>query len=253
MQRLTQPARNKSLINFQGKQNPPNVHAYQKEDFDMKECTFTPKINRKSRYIDEKDELYCKEEGYTESQGPRYEMLYNKRLEYKQHKKEIKSILEDQREGKYAECTFQPEKFSKYNGFTMNDKMTIDERMEIWEKRKEEKLKEWRKNQDEKMVSGCTFTPKINPLNERVLKAYPQNIASSEFLRNGLQSYFQRKEHARKMIERTKVTQSKSVIQKGGYSYAKGHYDKTVGKNRNNVSINQAIISLHDDLHQINM
>ena len=39
--------------------------------------------------------------------------------------------------------------------------MSIDERMNIWEKRKEDKLKEWRKEKEEKIEDTCTFTPKI--------------------------------------------------------------------------------------------
>ena len=58
--------------------------------------------------------------------------------------------------------------------------MTIDERMEIWEKRKEEKLKEWRKNQDEKMVSGCTFTPKIVRFIPLKLNLEPSKRKSSQ-------------------------------------------------------------------------
>ena len=132
--------------------------------------------------------------------------------------------------------------------------------MEIWERRRAEKLKEWKKENDSRETNECTFTPKIvffifskpkNPLNEKVLKAYPPNIASSEFLRSGLQSYFQRKEHARKMNERTKVIQGTFKGGRRGGSYCG---NTTVNKGRaSNVSINQAIISLHDDLHGINM
>jgi hypothetical protein len=95
------------------------------------------------------------------------------------------------------------------------------------------------------------FLNRKNPLNEKVLKAYPPNIASSEFLRSGLQSYFQRKEHARKMIERTKVIQGTFRGNRRAGSYCG---NTTVNKGRpSNVSINQAIISLHDDLHGIKM
>ena len=134
----------------------------------------------------------------------------------------------------------------------MNDKLTIDERMEIWDKRKEEKLKDRRKENDLKDIKGCTFTPKINPVNEKVLKNYPSNIAGSEFQRSGLQSYFQRKEHARKMIERTKFIQTKSTINR---SRNNSHCGSTIGKSSkiNDTNINQAIINLHDNLHQINM
>lgn len=229
------------------KKKKNNGYSNPEKGYDLKECTFTPKINRKSRYLDETNE----EDGYYDN-GPRHELLYNKRLEYKQHKKEIKEILEDEREEEYLECTFQPEKFARYQGFTMNDKLSIDERMEIWERRRAEKLKDWKKENDARATNECTFTPKINPLNEKVLKAYPPNIAHSEFLRSGLQSYFQRKEHARKMTERTKVIHGTFKGKKNsGYSHSG---NTTVNKGRpSNVSINQAIISLHDDLHGINM
>ena len=83
-------------------------------DYELKECTFTPKINRKSRYLDDKIE-----EDICDNNQTRHEQLYNKMLEYKQHKKEIKEILDEEREEAYLECTFQPERFSKYQGFTM--------------------------------------------------------------------------------------------------------------------------------------
>ena len=79
----------------------------------------------------------------------------------------------------------------------MNDNQDINERMEIWEKRKNDKIKELKTEIELKKEEACTFTPKINQLNDKVLKSYPSNISGSEFQRSGLQSYFQRKENAR--------------------------------------------------------
>lgn len=81
-------------------------------------CTFTPKINRKSRYLDEKNALL--KENITHSKVSRHEKLYNLMMKSKQTemlKRKEKEALEEVIETQ--ECTFQPAKLNNYKGYTM--------------------------------------------------------------------------------------------------------------------------------------
>lgn len=78
----------------------------------LEACTFTPKINRKSRFIDER--LNDEEEELP----TRHEKLYNLRLENK--KLEIQKRLEEENRRANIEeinCTFFPARFNTYKGY----------------------------------------------------------------------------------------------------------------------------------------
>lgn len=77
-------------------------------------CTFTPKINRKSRYIDEKSNIFANHE-----KPARHDKLYSLMMKSKMSemiKREEKEVIEDMLE--VQECTFKPAKIANYEGNT---------------------------------------------------------------------------------------------------------------------------------------
>ena len=129
------------------------------------DCTFTPKINRKSRYLDEKNMILRDNTGLSVS---RHDKLYlkvlsaDKKLDGKKHlidrkkEEEEEKLLQEK-----LECTFRPKKLNNYNGNQIMNQVSVEERAMIWAKRIEEKLDGIRKEKDKEIETICTFTPKI--------------------------------------------------------------------------------------------
>lgn len=157
----------------------------------------------------------------------------------------------------------------------------------MWHKKKMEKIKNYKHEQQREEEDTCTFTPKIvkitpskftiffsnfttpntpflTPLQNRdagnAIKECPLNIASSSFMRSGLEKHFQRQERAKMLREMSRTpnrkkrrarkshnspwTTKNSAIKSRNRTGRKEHQE-------NQGELGDAIMHLHRELHKL--
>lgn len=198
-QQSYQPFDNFDNKNNQGiSQGLPNTVTGQ---IQAQECTFKPRINEMSKYLDSLNN----DNG--EDQGSRFEQL-NKMKDYYTARKEMliqKKQMEE--EINHKQLTFKPSKSTNQNyvpHITMDT--DIATRSHQWQVKKMEKLEQEKKKREDVSVNNYSYAPKIVTIfwfkktqNEK--KNIQKDIDahySSRFMQQGLVSHFSRIEKAKK-------------------------------------------------------
>ena len=141
----------------------PIHNPHKKEDFkssddrQVEACTFVPKINDNSAYLDSKNNHYKKN---------RSEILYNKAQE-QNFIKEKERILQKELDisEEMQQCTFQPVKANNYQPiqtmyvfcFVKKSNGQVTERMEFWSQAVEKRRKQLKAEQLVKQEKVCSF------------------------------------------------------------------------------------------------
>lgn len=153
---------------------------------------FHPKICEKSRQIDEhrKRQIAL----------PRHEVLTEIGQEYSMRKKRMQRSKEREEEEKLKALEFKPTiskpPVNPYLHKSVVDANVVD-RNEQWVQRKIEKIEKLKTQLDQKETAKCSFTPVTNKKCEVV--AETSDFCGSQFVTEGIKSYFTRLEVARRM------------------------------------------------------
>ena len=165
----------------------------------------TPKINKKSEYLDKKKNV--------DSTGERFEMLlkykeiYSRNVDQLKAKKEAEDRLKEMAETERRSRT--PSKVNKKNYFTTD--VDIADRSSLWKNKKGEKIKKMKERKDEQELRDCTFSPNINRKRDnRLNKSINDTVYTSDFSKEGLFNHFNRLERARKGKNYTELGRSRS-------------------------------------------
>lgn len=134
----------------------------QKEEEERRINTFKPKINKRSKKIDNR-----RMRGMG---GDRNQMLFGlkKVLDYREQ--QLKEIVEAEKFMRYGKkelmnCTFKPKTNRKVN--SRISRSSIQERAQQFNRRKKMREMERERERDLEEVHGCTFRPKINKRKRR--------------------------------------------------------------------------------------
>lgn len=155
-------------------------------------CTFSPKINEKSRdLVAERD-----------VQHNIVEDLYSKE---QRRQKKLKDLRREKEERELRECTFSPrtrdEKTeSEWESGSLVRGSDIIERARKWKKRREEKLRREREEQQKKEMEECTFQPNLSR-NRDSLSTTMDSVQSNSTDPLGFSEFIERQESARRKRE----------------------------------------------------
>ena len=127
------------------------------EDEMKKQNSFQPKINKKSKAIDQNRTKNMK--------FKRHDLLFGLNTVLKQREEHLKEVIEAERFMKYAqdelnECTFHP-RINRGGPVTMSEG-TIADRSRAFMEKKRRKQMEHDRVREMNEVKDCTFTPQIN-------------------------------------------------------------------------------------------
>lgn len=127
------------------------------EDEMKKKNSFKPKINKKSKAIDNNRTKNMK--------FKRHDLLFGLNTVLKQREEQLKEVIEAERFMKYAqeelnECTFHP-RINRVGPNTVNEG-SIAERTRAFMEKKRRKQESHQRMKQLNEVRDCTFTPKIN-------------------------------------------------------------------------------------------
>lgn len=127
------------------------------EDEMKKKNSFKPKINKKSKAIDQNRTKNMK--------FKRHDLLFGLNTVLKQREEQLKEVIETERFLKYAqeelnECTFHP-RINRGGNNTVNEG-SIAERTRAFMEKKKMRQEDYNRQKKINEVRNCTFTPQIN-------------------------------------------------------------------------------------------
>lgn len=122
-------------------------------DKDLKECSFTPKLNKNSKVIDKK----INPNSFSRSDKLFIEAHKLQLYKEKEHLLKLEQECNEQLES----CTFYP---TKYNGYQplMSYEGNVEERMDKWSQQVEKRKKKLSQDLLQKEQQSCSFKPKIH-------------------------------------------------------------------------------------------
>ena len=166
----------------------------------------TPKINKKSQYLDKR----------IRGDGSRFERLYKYQDKYRDNKEQlrIKKIDEEmQKELLVSNRPKTPVKDYKPSYYVAD--VDIADRSSMWKSKKKEKLRKLKDQREEEELKTCTFSPHINKkLPDFNSSNIGDTVYGSEFVKEGLYNHFNRIERARKGKSYQELGRSKSRTNK---------------------------------------
>ena len=194
----------KSRDRLMGKSNVSNAEKYEEmyqKERDLRRSA-TPKINKRSKYIDQKTH---------ENTRPRYEMLYQRKDQYRDNK-EARRIqkIEEEMQKEMMVSTRGVVRNQYRPNYYMAD-VDIADRANMWKSKKMEKLNKLKTQREANEMKSCTFSPHINKrIPSSGIRQAEETVYNSEFLKEGLYNHYNRIERAKKGKSYQEMSRSRS-------------------------------------------
>lgn len=190
-------------------------------EFEDEECTFQPKINQMSKYIDKK--LIKDEEKKTRS-----EMLYEMQDYYDARRDLLLQKKNFEQDMEINALSFKPKK-SNQPTYQPHVQVGSDvaTRTQQWQAKKQEKINMEKKKKDQ-VEASHSYKPVINDYKKEEEKS--QDYFSSKFMQQGLMDHFQRIEKAKKEKEDKDMRLNGKKSNNQG-SYANGNVTSRTTRN----------------------
>jgi len=169
----------------------------------------TPKINKKSAYIDGRKGASPRHGGTPD----RFEQLYAYNDKYRENKEALRFKKIDEEMQKDLLVSVKrpttPKKTYKPQFYTAD--ADIADRSEMWRSKNDEKRRKLQEAREAQELKACTFVPQVNKTNStRYIKDMKESVCASEFAREGLYNHFTRIERAKREKSYQEMGRSRS-------------------------------------------
>eukprot|EP01022_Parablepharisma_sp_SALTPOND_P024584 TRINITY_DN548_c0_g1_i1.p3 TRINITY_DN548_c0_g1~~TRINITY_DN548_c0_g1_i1.p3 ORF type:complete len:264 (-),score=33.44 TRINITY_DN548_c0_g1_i1:109-900(-) len=203
--------------------------------------TFAPQINPISNKLDNRMKYQDQSQ---EGKVNRWETLYEMDKK-KKEKLELMKAQEQARKEEEENFTFKPQLVSKMNtSQRAENNATVEQRNQIWERLRAQKVKDMKEKGKEKELEGCTFAPKL--ITQYKGKENTE-IVNSGTVKEGNKGEEKRIDSLiRAWVKRDAIPKEEKARQKANASVAKVLRDE-------NVDFKEAISVLHQNLMAMNI